>query len=414
LKIFRFVIESYVFKRIAVITALFLILIFWGFNKLFDSVWVSYSSVPLLYLNNVYKPPKNYDNLKRLNLALANDNKLAIESNKIFKVAGKQKNYDYFDTTDIQFPDQTNEVTNKIFLEFAGSLHLDSILLVTSKSREKIFFWRQIFHSTVIIEKLNNFSEDSDGFRVNENTLVEQPLLDNNDTLIYKVLNYFETNKEKLNLGDCGVNSATFRDICIKFSLPCRPVGLMGGDASQVGNFTDLGYPAHALCEVYSSKYKKWYVIDPTYGLRFRNTGSDDYLNAVEICNMIFFQREKFIAQDSVLSTKRTTLGRDYFKYYENIYFLPEKLERKSIVKFFQLLFNKFNINGYHYTNLLVPLNNGFYYVGAKSFIYLLLLIIYFNIALAVITRRLFSAKKPKHFINDREHFYTEKQKQQA
>jgi hypothetical protein len=368
----------------------------------------------LLVLNNVYKPPKNYDNLKRLNVKLTDDNKFAIESNKIFRIAGKQKNYDYFDTTEIKYPDQPYELTNKIFLEFADSPHSDSMLLVVQNSAGKDFYWKQIFLSTVIIEKLNRFSDDPFEFRINENTLVEQPLLDNNDTLIYKALNYFETNKEKLKLGDCGVNVSTFRDICKKFSLPCRPVGLQGGDAGQESNFSDLGYPSHAICEVYSSKHKKWYVIDPTYGFRFRNKGSDDYLNAVEICNMIFFQREKFIVQDSILSTKRTTLGRDYFKYYENVYFSPEQRTRKPIMKFFQIFFSKFNFDAYHYTNLLVPLNNGFYYVGAKSFVYLLLFIIYFNIALAVITRRLFSAKKPKHFINDGKYFYKEKQEQEA
>jgi hypothetical protein len=127
------------FKRIAIISFIFLILIFYGVNKLFDSLWVNFSCVPLLDLNLVYKPPRNYDNFKRLNIKIIDRNKFGIESNMIFRIAG-HPNYDYYDTIDIQYPDQNYDVTNKIFLEFADSKHLDSILLVVSKSREKIYF----------------------------------------------------------------------------------------------------------------------------------------------------------------------------------------------------------------------------------------------------------------------------------
>lgn len=412
MKIFKFLIKSYVFKRIILISFIFLVLIFYGVNKLFDSIWTNQASIPLLDLEYVYKPPRNYDNFKKLNVKIINKTKFGIESNKVFKIAGHQKNYDYYDTTDIQFPGETSDITNKIFIEYPDTK--DSIFLVIAKAIEKDIFWNQIFLSTVIIEKLNEFSDNPAEFRVNENTLVEQPLLDNNDTLIYKVLNYFEMYKEKLQLGDCGANSAVFRDICTKFNLPCRPVGLQGGDAVKEGYNNYVGYPAHAMCEIYSSKYKKWYVIDPTYGLRFRNAGTEDYLNAIEISNMLFFHREKFIIQDSVLSTKRTMLGRDYFKYYENIYFLKNEKVKEPLSTVLRVFFSKFGYNSYHYTNHLIPLNNGFYYFGTKFFVYILLIILYFNVVLTLMTRRLFSAKKPNHFINDGKHFYKKKQTQQA
>jgi hypothetical protein len=42
---------------------------------------------------------------------------------------------------------------------------------------------------------------------------VEQPLLDDNDTLINKVLNYFETHKDKPKLLIVGKTPAAFRDL---------------------------------------------------------------------------------------------------------------------------------------------------------------------------------------------------------
>lgn len=397
MKFFRFVIRSYVFKRIIPYTIILLLLVV-ATNKLFDYFWKSAVSIPLLDINNVYKPPRQYDNYKRLNVLLTHGKKIAIEGNKRFRILGKQKDFDYYDTTDIKYPDQTYDVTNHIFLEFENSVNKDSIMLVVSKSTENDIYWKQIFLSTVIIENLNEFSDDPEKFRINENTMVEPLLLSNNDTLIAKTLNYFETNKEVLKQGDCGTNSETFRDICIKFNLPVRIIGLQGGNADQPGFNGDIGYPQHAVCEVYSSKYNKWYVIDPTYGLRFRNPGADDYLNAVEICNMFFFQREKFIVQDSVLSTKRTLLGKDYFKYYENIFFRERHNITRPGRKFMKIFFKMLNYDAYHYTNLLLTWKNGFYYIGAKTFAYFLISIFYFNAIFLVVTRRLFTAKKPKNY----------------
>lgn len=395
MKFLRFIIQSYVFKRFVPFTIIFLVILF-GINKLFDTLWKSNVTFPLIDINNVYKPPRQYDNYKRLNILLTPDKKLAIEGNKKFRISGKQKAFDYYDTTDIKFPDQTYDVTNTIILEFEYSTAKDSILLVNSKSREPNIFWKQIFLSTVIIESLNKFSEDTEKFRINENTLVEPALLEDNDTLITKALDYFGTNKDKLTLGDCGINSATFRDICIKFNLPCRIIGLQGGNADEAGNYDKIGYPQHAICEVYSSKHNKWYVIDPTYGLRFKTPGADDYLNAIELTNVFFFQREKFIIQDSIISAKRTTVGRDYFKYYENVFFSENHRLTYAGKKFMQIFFNKFNYNAFHYSYLLQNRKNGYYYVGAKLLTLFLITILYFNAVLLVITQRLFKAKKPK------------------
>jgi hypothetical protein len=348
-------------------------------------------------LNFVYKPPVQYDNYIRLNVKLTGLKGLAIEGNKRFKTEGHKENFNYYDTIEIKFPEQTSEFSNKIYMQFENSLSKDSLLLVVSKSAEKNLFWKQIFYSSVIIEKLNKFSDNPNEFRINENSLVEQPVLENNDTLINKAINYFESNKERLSAPDCGTNSLHFTEICSKYNLPSRIVGLQGGDGDQTGFNNNVGYPLHVVCEVYSSKYKKWYVIDPTFGFRFKNTGSEDYLSAVEISNMFYFMREKFIIQDSVFTTRRSILGRDYFKYYENVYFKHDLQLIKPVQKFLQIFYKKFIFDTYHYTNYLIPLKNGYYYTIIKSFVYLLLILLYFNVILLIILRRLFSVKKPNN-----------------
>jgi hypothetical protein len=336
-----------------------------------------------------------YDNYIRLNVKLIDYKGLAIEGNKRFKIEGHNKDFDFYDTIEIGYPELENVHLNKIYLRFENTMALDSIFLVVSKSSKEDHFWKQIFYSSIIIEMTNEFSDDPLEFRVNENSLVEQLLLENNDTLINRTISFFEANKERLRAPDCGTNCVNFKDICSKFNLPCRIVELQGGDADQIGFNTNVGYPLHVVCEVYSSKYKKWYVIDPTFGFRFRNKGSDDFLNAVEISNMFYFMREKFIAQDSILTTTRSTLGRDYFKYYENVSFVPEDNLVTPLKKFLLVFYKKFIPNRYHYTSFLIPVKNGYYYLISKSFVYLILTLLYFNSVLLVITKRLFSVKKP-------------------
>jgi len=389
----NFIIKSYVFRWFALLTILLVVIIYFS-NKLYDSLWKKTSAIPLLDLNIVYKPPKQYDDFNRLNLILLNKTDFAIESNKKFKIEGTQKKFDYCDTTRLNYPDQSFDYVNKVYLKFENSAGIDSIFLVISKSTNQGLFWNQIFYSSVYIERLNTFSDNLSEFRINENALVEQSLLDNNDTLISKVLNYFEANK--LFASDCGINCITFTDVCSKFNLPCRPIGLQGGDAYEEGFNDILGYPLHAICEVYSSKHKKWYVIDPTYGIRFKNSGSEDFLNAVEISNMVYFNRDKFIIQDSILTTMRSMVGRDYFKYYENIYYRIDFELKQPLKKIMLVLYKKFIYNHYHFANNLNPVKNGYYYVILKTVVYIFIAVLYFNAVLLVITRRLLAVKKPK------------------
>lgn len=395
LKLLNFIIESYVFKRIILITILFF-LILYASSLIFDYFWQKGAAIPMLDLGSVYKPPKQYDNLKRLNIKFTGNNKIAIEGNKKFRIDGKEKEFDYYDTTQIIFPDVSQDITNKIYLQFQDSRARDSIDLVVTKFTTTGLYWNQIFYCSVNINKLNEFSSNTEEFRINEDLLVDRLLLENNDTLINRVLNYMEEHKDKLYSPDCGTFCRTFEEISLKFELPCRSLILQGGNAELEGFDFNVGYPLHVVCEIYSSKHKKWYVIDPSYGLRFRNSGSDDYLNAVEINSMVFFQREKLIAQDSILTTMRTLVGRDYLKFYENIYYSSGVTLNLFVKKFAQVMYSKFIYNRYHYTNILIPVKNGYYYVIFKSIVYLFITVLYFNAVLLIITHRLFTVKKPR------------------
>jgi len=393
LRFLNFIIGSHVFRWISVFSILLVLVVYFS-NKLFDALWQKSAAVPLLDLSIVYKPPKNYDDFKKLNLQLLNKNYFAIEANKKFRIAGKDKAFDYYDTIPVKHPDQTFDFVNKIFLQFENSKDIDSISFVISKSVKPQIYWNQIFYSSVHIEKLNSFSKDIEEFRVNENSVVEQQLLENNDTLISKALNYFD--EHNLFNPDCGKNCYLFKDVCSKFNLPCRITGLQGGNAFETGFNDIIGYPLHAICEVYSSKHKKWYVIDPTYGLRFKNITTEDYLNAVEISNIFYFNREKFIIQDPALKTIRPIAGRDYYKYYENIYYINGFILGQPWKRIMQITYKKFDYDYYHYSLNLSPIKNGYYYVILKTVVYLFISLLYFNAILLVLTQRLFSVKKPK------------------
>ena len=157
----------------------------------------------------------------------------------------------------------------------------------------------------------------------------------------------------------------------------------------------------HVICEVYSSRNRKWYVIDPTYGFRYKEKNSDEFLNAVEISNKYFFTSEKDILQDSVLFTKRSLLGRDYFKYYENVFFKSNVYLNYPFFKFLQIFFGKFSYKVLHYSNNLQPDKNSYYYLSFKSFIYIIISLIYINLILFLLIRRLFSVKKPVRNLAD-------------
>ena len=390
----RFIIKSYSFKKILILTVAFIVL-FLISNKVFDYIWESSSSIPIVNLNDIYRPPQGYDNFTRINIKLITKDRVAIEGNKRFKTINSRKNFEYYDTASITYPQTEFAYINKIFMHFEQTDNLDSLYFVVSKSSDENLYWKQIFYSSVIVNKLNGFSESPEGFRINSGELVDADILADNDSLISEVYKYFNKNAGKLDSSDCGRNSEMFKGICSKFNVPCRIIGLQGGDADQTGYFQNIGYPLHALCEVYSSKQKKWFVVDPSYGFRYSVSSSPGYLNTVEISNKHTFMREKEINQDSILVTKRNLVGKDYFKYYENVYF-KKKFENIIIQKIYKYFYGKFNYSTYHYANQYPSRRDGNYYVAAKSFMYLIILILFINSVLIILTRRLFSAKKPK------------------
>jgi hypothetical protein len=318
--------------------------------------------------------------------------KICIEGNKKFKNADQNNNYDFFDTSNIRFPENVSELNNKIFIKFEDNPYLDSIFLGVSKSEYQNIYWKQIFYSTVFIADLNRFSEHPEKFRTNYSQLVDTTLLNNNDTIINQVIQFFNLNKKNFITGNCFTKSTNFSNVCNIFGLPCRMLLLQGGDANYTGYNDNLGYPIHAICEVYSSKSKKWFVIDPTYGFEFKK--ENDLLNAVEICNKIFFGREKEIIQDSILSTKSSLVGRDYFRYYENIFYNSNEKTNRIVSGIYKIFYQRYNFSVYQYTNKLLPKQDGFYYVEIKSSLYMILIIFNFNFILVIIAVRLLKYKR--------------------
>ncbi|MFI5211819.1 MAG: hypothetical protein ACHQIH_02975, partial [Ignavibacteria bacterium] len=332
-------------------------------SRIFDIKWGSNSSLPMINLNNVYKRPVSYDNLSKVNLVLFKKDMILVESNKKFVLRGSKKSSDYFDTLQIYYPEETFDRVNKIFLRFDGSASEDSIHIVISKSTEKNKFYHQIFYSTVSIQQLNQLSSDVEGFRLKPWELVSNELLINNDSLINNVFTYFNENINYLGLAECGTNCEIFKKLCQNFSVPCRLIGLQGGDEEETGFFNKVGYPMHVVCEIYSSKLQKWYVVDPSFGFRFSNKNDSNYLNAVELSNDYTFMVDDDIRQDSILLTKRSTVGRDYFKYYENVMFSYGNKDRiiDRIINFF---YQRYNNHIYHYSSNYPLMKNGLYYLG--------------------------------------------------
>jgi len=390
----RFVLQSYVFKGVLIITLIFSTVIFVA-NRSFDNIWGSSVEVALVDMNDVYTPPKEYDNLKRINVSYIPEQKICIEGNRKIRLLNYSQ-FSFFDTVHIDFPTDKHECLNRIFFQFDGSNTIDSMLLVVTKSIEPGKYWKQIFLSSVIVSKLNQVGIDTNEFRLDYSKIVDGPLLKDNDTLISQALNYFNSNKDTMKLTECGVISMIFMSICEKFNLPCRTIYLQGGDVDVGGYNNQVGYPSHMICEVYSSKYRKWYVIDPTYGFRFKSSKEGDYMNAAEISNSYFFNREKDIYQDSILFTKRTILGRDYFKYYENVAYETNYNPNYILAKILGHFYKKFNYGSFLCSNNTPFFQDATNYMIAKSVMYLMLIALYFNAILFVILRRLMQVKKPK------------------
>lgn len=392
----KFIIKSYSFRKILILTVISVAFLFL-FSLLFDKAWGSSAYIPIVNLNDVYSIPVEYDNFNRINLKLINKDKLAIEGNKKFHLKDKNTAPEYFDTLSFLYPDSSYDKINKIFFRFEDSNSFDSIYFVVSKSQHDKIFFNQIFYSSVTVSSLNEFSEDPVEFRIDASKLVDNGLLVDNDSLIARVFDHFNTNIDKLGIAECGTNCMIFQEICQIYGVPCRLINLQGGDDDQVGFSDNIGYPLHVVCEIFSSKQKKWYVVDPTYGFRFRLSAFSDYLNAVEISNTHSFKREDGIFQDSILLTKRSLVGKDYFKYYENVVFSMPEWKDKILKKLFKLSYGNFNYYLFMFSNNFPVVKNGFYYVGIKTFMYFFLLIFYINAVLLLLMRRLFLVKKPKH-----------------
>lgn len=337
----------------------------------------------------------NYDNFTRVNLKMVSSNLLAIEGNKKFRINEHDSGFEYYDTVVIFFPDVSFDKVNKIFLQFEDSIGPDSIYIVTAKSGEPKIFYNQIFYSSIIVFKINEFTDDTEQFRINSEELARPELLTNNDTLISKVFNEFNSNIDNLGLAECGTNCKILREICNRFEVPCRFVNLQGGDVDQTGYADHIGYPLHVVCEIYSSRLKKWYVVDPSFGFRFKNIGSSEFLNAVEISNRYVFRGVDEIVQDSILLTKRTLVGKDYFKYYENVTFTKLEWKNKYTIKLVSVFYGKFIYFHYLYSINFSPVKNGFYYLGLKTIMYAFIMILFINSVIFVLVKRLFSVKKP-------------------
>jgi len=392
----KFIIESYSFRKILILSVISAALLFL-MSMLFDKTWGSSSYIPIVNLNDVYSTPVEYDNFNRVNMKLISKDKLAIEGNKKFYLKEVSALPEYYDTLSFLYPDSTYDKINKIFFRFEDSNTFDSIYFVVSRSQHDKIFYNQIFYSSVKVNSLNEFSEDPEEFRIDNSKLVSSDLLIDNDSSIIKVFNDFNLNIDNLGIAECGTNCVIFQKLCQKYGVPCRLVNLQGGDNDKVGFSDNIGYPLHVVCEIFSSKQKKWYVVDPTYGFRFRISAYSDYLNAVEISNTHTFRREDGIFQDSILLTKRTLVGKDYFKYYENVVFSMPEWKNRILKKLFKLSYGNFNYYLYLFSNNFPIVKNGFYYVGIKTFMYFFLLILYINAVLLILMRRLFLVKKPKH-----------------
>ncbi|KXK42468.1 MAG: hypothetical protein UZ05_CHB002002982 [Chlorobi bacterium OLB5] len=364
---------------------------------IFDKFWGSSTSIPIVNLNEIYSPPIQYENLTGIKLKMTAKDLIAIEGNKKFRILDGSKSFDYYDTVKVYYPDTEFERTNVIFLLFEEKTTPDSIYIVMAKSENKDIYYKQIFYSSIIVKDLNDFSNDPEQFRIDPDNLVSQNLLNDNDSLIQMVFDYFNNNIESLGIAECGTNCNIFQKICNNFGVPCRIINLQGGDNDEVGNYDNIGYPLHVICEIYSSKHKKWYAVDPSFGFRFKEKSFNYYLNAVEISNKHTFHTEEEIIQDSILLTKRSLVGKDYFKYYENVVFSKPEWKNRFLKKAVKIFYGNFNYYLYLFSNNFPAVKNGFYYVGIKSFMYFFIFILYINSVLFLLMQRLFLVKKPKH-----------------
>ena len=391
----KIIIRSHTFRRVIYTSVLFAVILYVS-NLFFDRSWNDKCMKPLADIETAYKIPDEYNNLPAVNLKLLNSETLGVEANQKFKILGSGNGYGFIDSVQIIKPDSAFSFNNRIYLNFQQSNLTDSIYYVVSHSTNEGIFWNQVFYSSVRIKHLNRFSYNPDNFRIIPEKLVPQDILNDNDTLIKQVINYFNVNAESLGLAECGTNSRILKSICLKFGLPCNIITLQGGDSYEPGYDKKTGYPIHVVCEIYSSKLRKWYVIDPSYGTVFRENQVP--LNAVEISNRVYFNQDS-ITQDSVLVT-RSILGKDYFNYYRNIYFrnpvIPNILVRQ-VIKYF---YSKYDYLQLHYSEKIPHKRNGSQYIEEKTIMYQLIVFLYTIAVFLAMTGRLYTLKLKTNTIN--------------
>jgi hypothetical protein len=391
MSLFNFIVKSYVFKSVILVTLLFGTIL-WISNIVFDYIWRYDCMNPLNDLTLVYKIPAEYDAAPKINLKLLNKEYLCIEGNQKFKLISQNKDFNYYDTVKAEKPTDNFSYTNNVYLNFQNSDAIDSIFFVVSKSLENKIYWNQIFFSSITINSLNEFSTETNQFRTDFSKIVSKDLLADNDTLINMAINYFNSNEKNLGLAECGTNSKILRSICEKYNIPSRIITLQGGNAEEAGYEDRIGYPLHVVCELYSSKYKKWFVLDPTFGSEFKH--DEVPLNAVEISNKVFFKKVSDISRDSVLTTGRMPLEKDYFKYYENIYFdsdySPGLIERQLL----KLFYHNYKWTNLFYSIKMAESKTASAYGGLKSLMYLLISIIYLITIFIILAVRLLKTKR--------------------
>jgi len=381
--------------RIILIVTIILVIVMWVSSKVFDSMWASKCYKPLMDLEEVYRPPAEYDNIARVKLKMVDEHILGIMGNRKFTLVPNgngmlgPESADYYHTTSVSYPNEVSgSLMNKIYLRFEGYNGPDSIHLVTTKSYRGGLKWNQIFFSSVAVAEINDFSPESSSWDANTDNLVDKKLLEDNDTLINLSIGYFNAGEDTMKMYDCGATARIFKSVCEKFALPCRIITLQNGKSGSTGLGDEVGYPVHAVCEVYSSRLKKWYVIDPSFGLRFRNSTDGKFLNAVEISNRTFFEDERSIVRDSILFTVRRPVEFAYFPYYNNVLYNFKEDQDKWMEKVLKYLFKNSDLNVIHYSNQLKASKDAIYYMSWKSIMYIVFGFIYISTLIFLITKR--------------------------
>ncbi len=386
------ILQSKLFKKTVFTSGAFIVILIIS-NLVFDRSWKHKYMMPLTNLEEAYAVPLQYDNIPRVNLKILSSGFLGIEGNRTFTTLGSNEAYTYFDSVEIKRPDTAFSYYNKIYLKFKNSNNIDSIYYVVSHSLDSNIFWNQIFYSSVKVQHLNELSCNPESFRLDSTKLVNRDLLASNATLISQAINYFNTNEKSLGLAECETDSKIFKTVCTKYSVPCKIIFLQGGNSRESGFGNKvIGYPQHVVCEIYSSRFKKWFVVDPFYGTVF--FGKDSVpLNAAEISNVIFFEKDS-IFQDSVLTTFRDILDKDYFNYYMNVFYVTGRIPNIIVRQFVKFFYNRYDYLKLHYSGEIPDNMNAISYIEKKTIMYLIIIIIYTLVVIAIIANRLYVIRK--------------------